>query len=155
MPNISVIFRQEITRLARREIRLQIQPLQKASAQFRRNIAELKRQAARLSAEITRLERVAGKEMAPRGVEAEGTMLRFNPKGVRSQRDRLGISAADYGKLVGVTGHTIYQWEHGASRPRVAQLSALASIRGLGKRDALARLAKMPDKARKGRPATR
>src|SRR3990167_3217914 len=143
MPNIAVTFRQEITRLARREIRSQTQGLRKASAQFRRDIAELKRHASEFKSEVTRLERRVGKHVAPRITEADSAKVRFTAKGVISQRKRLGISAADYGKLIGVTGHTIYKWEHGASRPRRAQLAALASMRRVGRREALARLKQM------------
>ncbi len=155
MPNIATAFKQEISRLARREIRIHVLGLQKSSAQFRRDIAELKRQAAKLRSEVTRLERQAGKEIAPQVAGAERANVRFTAKGVKSQRERLGISAADYGKLVGVTGHTIYQWEHGTSRPRMAQLTALASLRGIGKREALARLEPMRSKASGGRKAKR
>ena len=140
MPNIAVTFRQEITRLARREIRAQTQLLRKASAQYRRAIAELKRHTSKLKSEVARLGRRVGKDGASQAVETESTRVRFTAKGVVSHRKRLGISAADYGKLIGVTGHTIYMWEHGTSRPRRAQLAALAAIRGLGKREALARM---------------
>ncbi len=155
MPNIAATFRQEISRLARREIRIQVVGLQKASAQFRRDIAQLKRQAAKLRTEVARLERQAGKEIAPQVAEGERANVRFTAKGVKSQRERLGISAADYGKLVGVTGHTIYQWEHGTSRPRMAQLTALASLRGIGKREALARLEPTRGTVSGGRKAKR
>jgi transcriptional regulator with XRE-family HTH domain len=50
------------------------------------------------------------------------------------------LSAADYGKLVGVSGLTVYHWEHGKSRPRKAQLASLAAVRGIGKREAMAKL---------------
>lgn len=155
MPNIAATFRQEITRLARREIRSQTQGLRKASAQFRRDIAELKRHAAKLTAEVARLERRGGNDIGPRIAAAVPATVRFSAKGVLSQRQRLGISAADYGKLIGVTGHTIYKWEHGTSHPRRAQLSALASIRGLGKTDALARLEQMRARAPKSRTQKR
>ena len=46
---------------------------------------------------------------------------------MKAQRSRLGLSAADYGKLVGVSGLTIHNWEHQKARPRKAQLSNLAS----------------------------
>jgi len=61
------------------------------------------------------------------------------------------ISAADYAKLVGVARLTVYNWEKGKSRPRQAQLEALAGVRGLGKREAIARLegAKAPRKRSK------
>ena len=140
MPNLAVIFREEITRLARKEIRRQTQVLRKASAQFRRDIAGLKRDASKLKSEVARLERRVGKEVAPQISEAEPTKIRFSAKSVIAQRNSLGLSAADFGKLVGVTAHTIYKWEHGSSRPRKAQMVAFASIRGLGKTEALARL---------------
>ncbi len=155
MPNIAVTLRQEITRLARREIRSQTQAMRKASAQFRRDIAELKRQASKFKSEVARLERQVGKDVAPQIAEAESARVRFSPNGVISQRKRLGISAANYGKLTGVTGHTIYKWEHGTSRPRRAQLTALGSLRNLGKREALARLEQMREKAPKRRTLRR
>ena len=155
MPNIAVTFRQEITRLARREIRAQTQVLRKASAQYRGAIAELKRHASKLKSEVARLGRRVGKDGALQAADAGSPKFRFSAKGVNVHRSRLGISAANFGKLVGVTGHTIYQWEHGTSRPRRAQLTALASIRGLGKREALDQLEQMRSKVPKGGRAKR
>src|SRR5476651_1870248 len=114
MPNIVVTFRQEITRLARREIRSQTQGLRKASAQFRREIAELRRYTSEFKSEVARLQRRIGKDVALPIAKAESAKLRFSAKSVVARRRSLGISAADYGKLVGVTGHTIYKWEHGS-----------------------------------------
>jgi DNA-binding transcriptional regulator YiaG len=70
--------------------------------------------------------------------ELEG--VRYSARSVRAQRKRLGLSAADYGKLVGVSGLTIYSWEHGKARPRKAQIAGLVAVRGIGKREALKRL---------------
>ena len=155
MPNIAVALRQEITRLARREIRSQTQALRKASAQFRRDIAALKRQASKLKSEVVRIERRVGKDVAPRIAEADLARIRFSAKSVIAQRSSLGISAADYGRLIGVTAHTIYKWEHGNSRPRQAQLSAFASIRRLSKAAALDRLEQLRDKVPKRRALRR
>ena len=155
MPNLAVTFRQEIMRLARREIRSQTQGLRKASAQFRRDIAELKRHASKFKSEMARLEHKIGKDVAPSIAEADLEKVRFSAKSVIAQRRGLGISAADYGKLIGVTAHTIYKWEHGASRPRRAQLSAFAAIRRLSKTETLARLQQMRNKAPKRRTLKR
>ena len=46
----------------------------------------------------------------------------------------------NYAKLVGVSGLTIYNWESGTNRPRASQLPAIAAVRRMGKREALARL---------------
>lgn len=155
MPNIAATFRQEITRLARREIRSQTHGLRKASAQFRRDIAELKRHASKLKAEVARLERRVGKDIAPQVAKIDSEKVRFAARSVVAQRSRLGISAADFGKLIGVTAHTIYKWEHGTSRPRRAQLSAFASIRRLRKTEVLVRLEQMRGNAPKRRTLKR
>ena len=147
MPNLAATFRQEITRLARREMRSQMQGLRKASAQFRRDIAALKRHASKLKSEVVRLERRVGKDVSPEIAEDDSAKVRYAAKSVIAQRRRLGISAADYGKLIGVTGHTIYKWEHGSARPRRAQLSAFTAVRRLNKTDALVRLEQMRVKA--------
>jgi len=143
MPNIAVMLRQQIIRLARREIRSQTQGLRKASAQFRKDVAELKRNNAKLKSEVARLERRVGKSAAPAIAETDLAKVRFAAKSVISHRKSLGISAADYGKLIGVTAHTIYRWEQGTSRPRRAQLSDFAAIRRLGTTEAIVRLEQM------------
>jgi DNA-binding transcriptional regulator YiaG len=66
-----------------------------------------------------------GQPQAAEEGELEG--VRYSARSVRAQRKRLGLSAADYGKLVGVSGLTVYSWEHGTSRPRQAQLAALVA----------------------------
>jgi DNA-binding transcriptional regulator YiaG len=155
MPNIAVMLRQEIIRLARREIRSQTQGLRKASAQFRRDVAELKRNNAKLKSEVARLGRRVAKDVAPAIAETDLAKVRYAAKSVISHRRSLGISAADYGTLIGVTGHTIYKWEHGASRPRKAQLATLAAIRRQSKTEVLARLEQMRAKAPKRRTPKR
>jgi DNA-binding transcriptional regulator YiaG len=69
---------------------------------------------------------------------------------VIAQRKRLALSAADFGKLIGVSGHTVYKWEHG-TRPRKAQLAAFAAVRKFGKTEANARLEQLRGTAAKGR----
>ncbi len=65
---------------------------------------------------------------------------RFSAGWVASHRRKLGFSAADYGRLVGVSGQAIYNWEKGRARPHRRQLEALAEVRGMGVRAARDRL---------------
>ena len=143
MSNIAVVLKEEISRLARREVKAQTQKLQKPVAQYRRDIARLKRQSSALKAQVAALQRKASKTLPSPEVAPTTGGHRYSAKSVVAQRTRLGMSAADYGTLVGVTGHTIYGWEHGAARPRKAQIAALAGVRGVGKREVLARLAQI------------
>jgi len=64
----------------------------------------------------------------------------FRADGLKSHRAKLGLSAADYGRLVGASGLSIYHWEAGKARPRQQQVAKLAAVRGIGKREALKRL---------------
>ena len=60
----------------------------------------------------------------------------FSADAVYAERERLELSAADYGELVGVSALTVYNWEHGKTIPRRAQLEKWKAVRGIGKRKA-------------------
>ena len=64
----------------------------------------------------------------------------FSPEALRAERARLGLSAKNYGRLLGVTMLTIYNWEKGRSYPRSAQLEKWAAIKGISQRAAQRRL---------------
>jgi DNA-binding transcriptional regulator YiaG len=148
MPNIAAVLKEEICRLAKKEVKLQVGKTQKASAQYRRDIANLKRQLGQQEREIKLLKKQQGQ--TPKEEESSET-IRFSARSVKAQRSRLGLSAADYGKLVGVSGLTIYNWEHDKSRPRQAQLAALVAVRNIGKREAMLKLAELMPKKERGR----
>jgi DNA-binding transcriptional regulator YiaG len=136
MPNLAAVLKDEVRRLARKEIRSESAVLRKASAQYRRDIAALKRQVAEQSRQIQDLKRAGKREAA---AESEA-VARFSPRWLQAHREKLGLSAADYAALVGVSGQTVYNWEKGTTRPQAEQLKAWSAVRKLGKREALRRL---------------
>ena len=134
----------EIARIARREVRAETKALKKANAQYRADIATLKRSLTVLERALARQAKGGGRGTAsPEASEkvspAQG--LRFRVEGFASLRKKLGLSAADMGKLVGVSAQSVYHWETGKSRPRASQLAAIAAVRKLGKREVAAKLA--------------
>lgn len=138
MPNIASALKAEIARIARKELRADVEPLRKASAQHRSAIAALKRQIAELERRLKR----APKAASPAATEsAADRQIRFSAERLKNHRAKLGLSAKDYGTLVGVSGLTIYKWESGNTRPRDSQLPAIAAVRALGKREVEAKLA--------------
>jgi DNA-binding transcriptional regulator YiaG len=160
MSNLAAILRQEIQRLSRRESRSQMAATKKASTQHRRHIAALKRQVETLERQVAQLRRRAasGKADTASATETTEPKIRFVPKGLKSHRERLGLSAADFGRLVGVSAQSVYNWEQGHSNPRPQQLKAIAGLRSAGKRavqallsDAAAPAAKRPA-ARRAKP---
>lgn len=158
MPNIGALLKEEISRLSRKETRAQLEALKRASAQYRQGIAALRRQVLTLEREVARLSRQKAGASAKAAAEAsdeDAPKVRFSSKWLRPAREKLGLSAADYGKLVGVTAQSVYNWERGATEPRGAQLQAIGELRGIGKREAKARLealgAEKPKRARRAR----
>ncbi len=140
MPNIAAVLKDEIVRLARKELRSQTEGLRKASAQYRRDIAALKRQVVELERQVGLLEGMILKKPQASPGNNGAARVRFTAQGLRSQRKRLGLSAADYAQLVGVSPQSIYNWERRITRPRKEQIAILAALRGMGKREAQARL---------------
>ena len=140
MPDIASVLKSEISRIARKEARAETAGPKKSAATHRTEIAALKRRVQALESELKRLGRRAAAAPAP---EAGATRLRFSAKGLASQRRRLGLSAADVGLLVGTTSQSIYNWESGAARPREQYLPAIARLRSMGKREAVARLGEL------------
>jgi DNA-binding transcriptional regulator YiaG len=140
VPNLASALNDQIRRISRREITSETKTTGRLTAQYRRDIAALKREVATLRKTVAFLAAQEKWRMAehPAPSAPEGT--RFRADGLRTHRAKLGLSAKDYGRLVGVAGLTIYHWEGGKSRPRQAQLAKLAAVRGLGKREALKRL---------------
>jgi DNA-binding XRE family transcriptional regulator len=140
MPNIGSVLKEEIIRLSRKESRSQIDPTKKATIRQRREVAELKRQVAQLVRQVASLSRKTLGAPAVVPADDNGKPARFSAKGLRVRRERLGLSAEDFGKLLGVSAQSIYNWEHEKARPRAEQLAKVAALRGIGKREAKARL---------------
>ncbi len=150
MPNIAAVFKAEITRLARREVRETSDGLKKTVAAQRADITSLKRRIQTLEAMVKQLAKsavdVPVRPRAPEATEAGGadaTGLRFRAAGMAANRKRLGLSASDFGLLVGATGQSIYAWESGKAKPRPQALAAIAALRGIGKREVEAKLASL------------
>ena len=145
MPNIGVVLKTEIARLSKKTAKAFVQPLHTSVAAQRRSIATMKRQIAALEKEIAQLRRAGGRAAATAtsrntdggGEEEGGRPLRFQARGLRSLRSRLGLSAEEFGKLAGVSGQSVYNWEAEKTVPRRSQLQSLARLRGLGKREVM------------------
>ena len=98
MPNIASVLKDEISRLARREIRQEVQSLKKANAAYRSDIAALKKRVKQLEQQTRQL---AKGSKAPKPVikmEKAGRKPRafkFSAEAFAAQRLKLGLSAKD------------------------------------------------------------
>lgn len=137
MPNIGLVLKSEIARIARKELKGQTQQLKKQGAHYRSEIAALKRRLAGLEQQ---LKRQNGSRAAAAQPQESAKGFRFSAKGFSARRQKLGLSAREMGALLGVSAQSVYHWEQGKSRPRASQVQAISALRRLGKREATARL---------------
>ena len=148
MPNIATVLKAEITRLARKEVREDAAALKKSVGLHRTEIAALKRRLATLEGLVRKLTAVERARPGPArpsrsadDLQPKGAGFRFRAQGLATNRKRLGLSASDFGRLVGTTGQSIYAWEAGKATPRPQALAAIVALRGVGKREVARRLA--------------
>jgi len=142
MPNIATVFKEEVTRVARKEVRRETESLKKGGTTQRAEVTALKRRMQALEQEVRRLTKAVARAAPPAQAPAEQTAsVRFSAKGLASHRQRLELSSNDCGLILGVAGQSVLNWESGKSKPRAAQMPAIAAFRAMGKREAQARLA--------------
>lgn len=141
MANIGNMLKIEITRLSRKAIKEWGGPVQSASSSHRRQIAALKKQVANLEKQVQQLAKSARHEQASQKPETSNATPRFQARGLRSLRARLGLSAEHLGRLIGVSGQSVYNWESEKTVPRLEQVKAIAALRHTGKREVMTLLA--------------
>jgi DNA-binding transcriptional regulator YiaG len=141
MPNIASLLKSEIIRLARKEVRAEMESLKKASASFRSDLAALKKEVRSLHSELKRVSKGV-KPQVPE-VARDEPQMRFRAAGMKAHRKKLGLSAKDYGLLIGASMLSVYKWEDGKVQPRSGALARIAEVRTLGKREADRRLGEL------------
>lgn len=134
MTSFADALKSEIARISRKQVRAETESLKKAASSARSEIAALKRQLKDVQAQLRGMQRAKPQTAPAPASEGAARPLRFSASRLAAQRAKLGVSAAVMGKLLGVTGATIYNWESGQTRPQRAQLEAIAALRGIGRR---------------------
>jgi DNA-binding transcriptional regulator YiaG len=143
MANIASVLKEEVVRLARKEVRREVAGLKKASVQYRSDIAVLKRRVVTLEQQMSRLGKATTQNAGVKAESDSETKVRFVAKGFKSLRQRLGLTAEVIGALLDVSAQSIYSWESGKSSPRKQQLPKIAMLRGMSKREVSAILEKL------------
>ena len=96
--------------------------------------------------ERTRITRSTGSEDGGRDIRFRQVVAAesiLSGEALKAHRERLGLSAENYGKLLGAAAMSVYNWEQGNARPRKSSVDAWTAIRRIGKREAARRLANL------------
>ena len=124
--DIKQALSEEIRRLARKEVKAAVLPLQNNISALKKLVAEQKRQ-------IAALEKRCGApaETAPETEKG----VRINAAGILRLRTKLGLTQGEFAKLLGVAMHTVSVWEQGRRVPRYTHKVRICALRGIGKRE--------------------
>ena len=157
MPNIAIVLREEIQRLARKQVKAGLSRLKRDNVRLKKSVAALRRQMAALGRTSSELAKRVAPVVAVKETERaseQAARLRPTSRSLERLRRRLGLTQVEFGKLLGVSGQAVTQWaaKDGRVRMRRTTLAALAGIQHMGKREALRRLeSEQPAPVRKGR----
>ena len=133
MPDFKHALSEEIRRIARKEIKQMLTPVLAKMSEMRKTISaqektirEMQKRdfASTAPAETPAVEKTAVAKI-PRITQARIVKL----------REKLGLSQAEFSKLLGISLSTISHWETGKTAPRLEQKIRLAEIRDMGKHE--------------------
>ena len=149
MTTFSDAFRSEVVRMARKELKPELQGMRKSLTAHRSEIAALKREVKSLTSQLKAAQRQVKAPANASEVDAPparkgGRKWVFKPEALAAKRAELGLTAKEMGKLLQAGHLSVYRWETGKAYPRAAQLERIHAALGLGKRKALALLAEAP-----------
>lgn len=137
MPNIAQMLREEISRLARREVRAACDPLREQMRDLKQIVREHKKIIAQLEKNLEHLQTLSGspaeKDLKAPEIDNQAR-LRISPASIKKHRRRLKLSQRELGKLLNVSTNTVVRWEAGTSKPCPAHRVGLAQLRAMGVR---------------------
>ncbi|MBQ7208153.1 MAG: helix-turn-helix domain-containing protein [Lentisphaeria bacterium] len=139
MPDLKQVLSDEIRRLARKEVKLAVQPLQANVVALRKQISELKKALAGTSRTIEVIRKDSGAPV--REEEEKEPRLRLNAAGITRIRKKLKLTQGEFAKVLDVSMHTVSSWEKGRSYPRAGVKARICALRSAGKREIKALLA--------------
>ena len=160
MPDVAGVLREEVQRLAKKQVKAGLAPLKRDTVRLKKQVAELRHELATLTRTsrelLARVTAVVAKKETEAATERAAT-LRPTSKSLVRLRHRLALTQVEFGRLMGVSGQAVLNWERKGSRVRMrsANLAALAGIQKMGKRESRRRLEEMGQGRKRGKDRPR
>ncbi len=133
---LGTTIKSEIIRLAKREMRKSLIPLNRDVRSLKSIVSQLRRSVSGLQRFVSQQERQMGPKPVPELTPEDMKKARFSPGLIKSLRKHLGVSQRELAKLAGVTVGAVFQWEKGKFEPKDEKKKILVGLRKLGRREA-------------------
>lgn len=143
MPNLNQILKEEIVRVAKREINQQVRILKGQLVEMRKTYRDQRRRIEQLEKELAGK---ADKErvIVPRTL-SEDDDVRVPRGSVRKHRERLGLSQREMALLLDVSTLTVSNWETERTSPSGKNKLGFAELRKMGAREVWNRLERLEE----------
>ncbi len=138
MPNLVQLLKDEISRIARKEVRTACIPLQKQLRDIRHTNRQQRKTIEKLEKRIAQLQMLAvspTEKILNAPSISDAKRIRLSADSIKKHRRRLGLSQGQLGQLLKVSTHTIVRWEQNKSKPRELYRAGIAQLRTMGVRD--------------------
>ena len=151
MPTLAALLKEEISKIAQKEVQDQVRELKKTVREQRDAIARLEKQIGPAKAKTKVKAKAKTKAKAKAKAEPAAAkpaakvskaptvdkrkQSRIAPDTIKKHRKRLKLSQADLGKFLNVSTNTVLRWEAGTSKPRGKHLPELAKLRSISLRE--------------------
>ena len=156
MSDIRKVMNEEIRRLAKKEIKAALAPVLATNSALKKRVAEQEKRIRQLEAHAA-VPAAAQISAAASGKAENGKekKIRLTPDRIRKIRAKLGISQAQFAKILGVNTQSVNFWENGKTTPRSVLKKEMAAIRDMGKREIAKLFAEKEIVAKKAEKAVR
>jgi DNA-binding transcriptional regulator YiaG len=139
MNTFSSAFRAEVVRMARKELKPELQGMRKAITGHRSEIAALKREVKSLTSQLKSVRRqtkimseVGPSEQTKVSKRAVSEEFAFAPEMLTQMRETLGATQNEMADLLTVTPLSYSRWEKGLAHPRTKQLAKIEELVNMG-----------------------
>lgn len=139
MNTFSNAFRAEVVRMARKELKPELQGMRKAITSHRSEIAALKREVKGLTSQLKTAQRqtkvasaVSPSDPSKVSNRSGGDEFVFSPELLAQMRLALGATQIEMASLLTVSALSYSRWEKGQAQPRAKQLAKIEEVVRMG-----------------------
>jgi DNA-binding XRE family transcriptional regulator len=139
MNTFSNAFRAEVVRMARKELKPELQGMRKAITSHRSEIAALKREVKGLTSQLKTAQRqtkvaraVSPSDQTKVSNRSGNDDFMFSPELLAQMRHALGATQIEMASLLAVSPLSYSRWEKGQTHPRAKQLAKIEEVVRMG-----------------------
>ncbi|MDD5697477.1 MAG: helix-turn-helix domain-containing protein [Victivallaceae bacterium] len=132
MSDLKSVLASEIRRLARKEVKAALLPLQAQVSALKKTVVL---QNAKIKALGNRVPAQAIPEPETESASVADHPVRITAEGIVKLRRKLGLTQVQLATLLGASNFSVSHWELGKTKPREICKRKIAALRSLGKRE--------------------